>query len=85
MLVGSPGVLVVTDVLVSLLSVGVLGVDFPSDLECEFAEPQSFSVSRKRQASLLESQVCRKERLHLREGRFKKWTVKSDKGGRRRC
>ena len=53
---GSLGVPVVTDVLVSPLSVGVLGADFPSDLECEIAEPQSFSVSKMRQASLMESQ-----------------------------
>ena len=31
-----------------------LNADFFSDLECNIAEPQSFSVSRKRQASLME-------------------------------
>ena len=54
--VGTLGVPDVIDVLVSPLSVGVPGVDFPSNLECEIAEPQSFSVSRKRQTSLVESQ-----------------------------
>ena len=55
MLVGSLGVLVVIGVLVSPLSVGVLGENFVSGLECEIAEPQS-SLSRKRQASLVDCQ-----------------------------
>ena len=55
-LVGSPRVPVVTDVLVSPLLVRVVGVDFLSGLECEIAEPQSCSISLKRKASFVESQ-----------------------------
>ena len=52
----SSGVPVVTDVFVSLPSVGVLGEVFPSASDCEAVEPQSSSFSRKRQAFHVESQ-----------------------------
>ena len=50
-----PGVPVATDVPVSLSS-GALGEDFLSGSDREFAESQSFSLSRKWQAFLIESQ-----------------------------
>ena len=53
---GSPGVLVVADVLVSPSSVVALGEDFLLGSDCEFVESQSFSLSGKRQAFLIESQ-----------------------------
>ena len=48
--------LVVTVVPVSHSSVSVLGEDFLSGCDCEFVESRSLSLSRKRQAFLIESQ-----------------------------
>ena len=49
-------VLVVIFVSVSPSSVSVLGEDFLSVSDCEFVESQSFSLCRKRQAFLIQSQ-----------------------------
>ena len=60
---------------------GVLGADFPSDLKCEIAEPQSFLSPESAFLPLWKVKeawvwnICRKER-------FKKWIAKSDQGGR---
>ena len=52
----SPGVPVVTDVLVSHLSVGALGEDFLSGSDRQFGESRSFVLPRTRQAFRIDSQ-----------------------------
>ena len=46
---------VVTDVLVSLSSLGVLGDEFFSGSDCEFGESRSLSLSGERQAFFIQS------------------------------
>ena len=66
-------VLVVTDLSVSLSSVGVLGEAFSSDSDCEIVKPQFSSFSGKRRRP--------KTRSSCQEEARKKWTVKSAEVG----